>query len=73
MWRYLPESAAFLRVRAGLAELTTARSAPAKANPIGTLFHDGLGRSTIAVWVTSFMELLLVYGLNTWLPQIMKL
>ena len=36
------------------------------------LFHHGLGRSTIAFWVTSFMGLLLVYGLNTWLPQIMK-
>ena len=36
------------------------------------MFHRGLGRSTIAFWVTSFMGLLLVYGLNTWLPQIMK-
>ena len=36
------------------------------------MFHHGLGRSTIAFWVTSFMGLLLVYGLNTWLPQIMK-
>ena len=42
------------------------------ANPVATLFHHGLGRSTIAFWVTSFMGLLLVYGLNTWLPQIMK-
>ena len=29
-------------------------------------------RSTIAFWITSFMGLLLVYGLNTWLPQIMR-
>ena len=72
MWRYLPESAAFLRVRAGMADRTAGRSAPARANPISTLFHHGLGRSTIAFWVTSFMGLLLVYGLNTWLPQIMK-
>ena len=76
MWRYLPESAAFLRVRAGLADRTAGRSAsstaPARANPISTLFHHGLGRSTIAFWVTSFMGLLLVYGLNTWLPQIVK-
>jgi MFS transporter, AAHS family, benzoate transport protein len=72
MWRYLPESAAFLRVRAGLADPTATRTTPAKANPISTLFHHGLGRSTIAFWVTSFMGLLLVYGLNTWLPQIMK-
>jgi AAHS family benzoate transporter-like MFS transporter len=72
MWRYLPESAAFLRVRAGLADRPATGKAPARANPISTLFHHGLGRSTIAFWVTSFMGLLLVYGLNTWLPQIMK-
>ncbi len=72
MWRYLPESAAFLRVRAGLADRSASSTAPARANPISTLFHHGLGRSTIAFWVTSFMGLLLVYGLNTWLPQIMK-
>jgi len=72
MWRFLPESAAFLRVRAGLADRATTSAAPAKRNPVGTLFHRGLGRSTIAFWITSFMGLLLVYGLNTWLPQIMR-
>ena len=72
MWKYLPESRAFLRVRAGLADAASTRSAPVKKNPIGTLFHHGLGRSTIAFWITSFMGLLLVYGLNTWLPQIMR-
>ncbi len=36
------------------------------------LFQHGLARSTVAFWVTSFMGLLLVYGLNTWLPQIMR-
>jgi benzoate transport len=77
MLRYLPESTAFLRARAGVVERpdTETASAPAKkggGNPIGTLFHHGLGRSTIAFWITSFMGLLLVYGLNTWLPQIMK-
>jgi len=77
MWRYLPESTAFLRARAGLVEGPRADSAAAAkkktgANPVATLFHHGLGRSTIAFWVTSFMGLLLVYGLNTWLPQIMK-
>jgi MFS transporter, AAHS family, benzoate transport protein len=71
LWRYLPESDAFLRARAGL-------DAPARGtgkrgkNPVGILFHHGLARSTIAFWITSFMGLLLVYGLNTWLPQIMR-
>ncbi|MGH3632157.1 MAG: MFS transporter [Sciscionella sp.] len=29
-------------------------------------------RTSIAVWVSTFMGLLLVYGLNTWLPSLMK-
>jgi predicted MFS family arabinose efflux permease len=67
--KYLPESDAFLRVRAGLGARTAGK---ARKNPIGILFHHGLARSTLAFWVTSFMGLLLVYGLNTWLPQIMR-
>ena len=70
MWRFLPESSAFLRARAGLADRSRS-SAPA-ASPVSTLFHGGLARSTLAFWITSFMGLLLVYGLNTWLPQIMR-
>jgi MFS transporter, AAHS family, benzoate transport protein len=77
MWRFLPESTAFLRARAGLPDRPrsdSSRPAAKKAgtSPIATLFHHGFGRSTIAFWITSFMGLLLVYGLNTWLPQIMK-
>jgi MFS family permease len=70
MWRYLPESTAFLRSRAGLVDRD--RPAARPASPVSTLFHGGLARSTIAFWITSFMGLLLVYGLNTWLPQIMR-
>jgi AAHS family benzoate transporter-like MFS transporter len=70
MWRFLPESSAFLRARAGLADRTRSTAPP--ASPVSTLFHGGLARSTLAFWVTSFMGLLLVYGLNTWLPQIMR-
>lgn len=29
-------------------------------------------RVTIGVWVASFMGLLVVYGLNTWLPKLMR-
>jgi len=61
MVKFLPESKA-------LPESKT----PARRNPLGTLFRGGYGRATIAFWVTSFMGLLLVYGLNTWLPQIMR-
>jgi benzoate transport len=76
MLRFLPESTAFLRARAGLGgdslDGDSVSGTPKPANPVATLFHHGLGRSTIAFWVTSFMGLLLVYGLNTWLPQIMR-
>lgn len=40
-------------------------------NPIAQLVRGGFLRSSVAFWVTSFMGLLLVYGLNTWLPVIM--
>jgi MFS family permease len=55
-------------------------TAPARAegsarrvrNPVSALFRDGFARPTIAFWVASFMGLLLVYGLNTWLPELMR-
>jgi benzoate transport len=37
-----------------------------------TLFSSGYVRGTLAFWIASFMGLLLVYGLNQWLPQIMR-
>ncbi|ATY12672.1 MFS transporter [Amycolatopsis sp. AA4] len=62
MLKFLPESKALER----------AKEARRTRNPLGVLFRHGYGRATIAFWVTSFMGLLLVYGLNTWLPQIMR-
>ncbi|MGS0687628.1 MFS transporter [Nakamurella sp. GG22] len=71
--KYLPESNAFLRAKAaGVVHPVSGTARPATKNPVGMLFHNGLARSTLAFWVTSFMGLLLVYGLNTWLPQIMR-
>lgn len=64
MIKYLPESESFERVRE-----TQEKSAAAV---VGGLFRGGFLRATIAFWVTSFMGLLLVYGLNTWLPEIMR-
>ncbi|MER7078903.1 Predicted arabinose efflux permease, MFS family [Saccharopolyspora kobensis] len=65
MLRYLPESESFQQVKAE-------RGAGGGAEAVASLFRGGFARATIAFWVTSFMGLLLVYGLNTWLPQIMK-
>lgn len=84
--RYLPESDAFLARRGTVradAKGTTVREeakgtvvtggAPRETGKsVALLFGAGLTRSTLAFWVTSFMGLLLVYGLNTWLPQIMR-
>ena len=81
MVRYLPESNAFLAARGQAAGEGSARAGSARAGgmrtpqagkPVGLLFRSGFTRSTLAFWVTSFMGLLLVYGLNTWLPQIMR-
>ncbi|WP_248192755.1 MFS transporter [Micrococcus endophyticus] len=36
------------------------------------LLSSGFARNTVLVWVASFMGLMLVYGLNSWLPQIMR-
>src|ERR671920_864882 len=71
MLKYLPESKSFLRARTGVISADRAGRKTSK-NPVGILFQHGLTRSTLAFWITSFMGLLLVYGLNTWLPQIMR-
>jgi MFS family permease len=61
MWRYLPESPSFSREAASPA-----------LESVKSLLRPEFRRPTLAFWVTSFMGLLLVYGLNTWLPQIMR-
>jgi AAHS family benzoate transporter-like MFS transporter len=72
MLKYLPESRAFLRARTGAQQAPSGGAAAPRSNPVGILFHHGHARTTLAFWVTSIMGLLLVYGLNTWLPQIMR-
>ncbi|WP_431928684.1 MFS transporter [Amycolatopsis tucumanensis] len=61
MWWKLPESAAYLEAKQDAEKFS---------------FRDLIGpkfrRISIAVWTGSFMGLLLVYGLNTWLPQLMR-
>ncbi|NEM04681.1 MFS transporter [Geodermatophilus normandii] len=42
------------------------------AATVRSLFTGGYARNTLAIGVTSFMGLLLVYGLNNWLPTIMR-
>ncbi|MFI1912352.1 MFS transporter [Nocardia sp. NPDC020380] len=61
MWAKLPESEAYL----------ARRTAPNRVRPTVLLQRPYL-RVTLGVWVGSFMGLLLVYGLNTWLPKLMR-
>ena len=39
--------------------------------PVSQLFKEGRSTPTFLFWTTCFMSLLLVYGLSTWLPQMM--
>lgn len=47
-------------------------AAPAAQATVTDLLKPRYLRTTIAVWVATFMGLILVYGLNTWLPTLMK-
>jgi len=84
MLRHLPESPAYLIAhgrrpeaeqiaRAHGLQLETAPPLETGATAtVRTLFTGGRLRTTLALGVTSFMGLLLVYGLNSWLPTIMR-
>ena len=43
----------------------------AQGAPVGKLFQDGRGFSTVMFWVTFFMCLLMVYALSSWLTKLM--
>jgi MFS family permease len=62
MWAKLPESQAFLAATQGTAQ---------RVKPVEVV-RGKLLLVSIGLWVASFMGLLLVYGLNTWLPTIME-
>nr|WP_309131859.1 aromatic acid/H+ symport family MFS transporter [Brevibacterium sp.] len=79
LWWKLPESQGFLDAQAAKTAVGSSASVGSAATPdpvavktgLGGLFAGRYALVTIGVWVTSFMGLLLVYGLNTWLPKIM--
>lgn len=83
-WKFLPESAAFLlaRGRRDEAEAVAARyglTLPAAGadddadskSAVATLFAGNRIVATLLFGAASFVGLLLVYGLNQWLPKIM--
>jgi MFS transporter, AAHS family, benzoate transport protein len=61
-----------LEPAAPVADRAGEASAGGAAATVRTLFIGGWRRNTLAIGVTSFMGLLLVYGLNNWLPTIMR-
>ena len=66
LWAKLPESESYLQAVADR-ENGTARVVHRSADVVRGRYL----RVSIGLWVASFMGLLLVYGLNTWLPKIM--
>ena len=83
----LPESAAFLAARgkrqeaARIAERFGIEIGSQSAQPgegdtarpgVRALFGPGRARATLGFWFATFAGMILVYGLNTWLPQIMR-
>ncbi|GIE90220.1 MFS transporter [Actinoplanes regularis] len=82
--RFLPESLSFLvargrtdeaRALAGRYDVEVPAAEPARGNRldgIADLFREGRWKPTLLFWVTSFGGLLLVYGVNTWLPTMMR-
>jgi AAHS family benzoate transporter-like MFS transporter len=43
----------------------------ASGAPIGKLFHEGRGFSTVMFWIAFFMCLFMVYALSSWLTKLM--
>jgi AAHS family benzoate transporter-like MFS transporter len=83
-WKYLPESVSFLQARGrhdeaailaakyGVQPEPVAAETSSKWSALAVLFGRKQLAATILFGLASFFGLLLVYGLNTWLPQIMR-
>src|SRR5699024_4297346 len=50
----------------------TAAKKDSKGLPVGKLFTDNRSITTIAFWIMVFSCLMMIYGLNTWLPTMMQ-
>ncbi|WP_231445584.1 MFS transporter [Brevibacterium zhoupengii] len=71
LWWKLPESQEFVDAQAAKAHPAEVSTTAAPKTGMAGLFVGRFKLVTIGVWAASFMGLLLVYGLNTWLPKIM--
>ncbi|WP_245645364.1 MFS transporter [Pseudonocardia acaciae] len=86
-YRLLPESVAFLAARGRMAEArryaarygleppeppSGATAGAWRLDSVRVLFSGRYLRATVLFWLISVIGLLLVYGLNTWLPELMR-
>ncbi|MGV9675750.1 MFS transporter [Nocardia sp. NPDC003482] len=85
-WALLPESVTYLlasgrteRARALCAKYgvplgfyAPEPGAPERRGSVRALFARGIRSTTLLFWIASFFGLLLVYGMNTWLPTMMR-
>ncbi len=63
MWVLLPESSAFSQQQG--------RAAGARASTAQALFGEGRGRTTLALWLSYFFTLTVMYMLLNWLPSLL--
>ncbi len=63
------------RIAARFGLPTPASTAPGtvgRHSPVGALFTDRRGPVTVGIWLVHVCSLLTVFGVSTWLPQIMR-
>jgi AAHS family benzoate transporter-like MFS transporter len=84
-WKHLPESPSFLRAKQLAAQAeeieaaygmtrTPEATAPAARHksPTASLFAGSCARPTITIWAITILSLLTIFGVSTWLPQVMR-
>ena len=83
-WFLLPESPSFLRAQLrpaeadrieaayGLPRTPDAPAAAVQLSPTRSLFTQGTAGTTVMLWVVTVLSLLTIFGVSTWLPQIMR-
>ncbi|MFJ5962207.1 MFS transporter [Pseudarthrobacter oxydans] len=83
-WFLLPESPSFLRTQLrnaeadrieaayGLPRTPEAPASSVRISPTRALFANGTARTTALLWAITVLSLLTIFGVSTWLPQIMR-
>ncbi|MEL7974812.1 MFS transporter [Isoptericola sp. F-RaC21] len=82
LWLRLPESPAYLLARGRATEAAEVAvvhgletpappATPTARTTVRTLLTPGMLGATLLIWATTFFSLLTVFGITTWLPQVM--